>query len=149
MLFRSLVSCLILDNNFIGEMISEIFSWGFVRFPGLIFTLDLDGIIWLITVKLLFWVLGFLIAALFGLLAVSLGLVLSIFVYPFALAKNIRSGEKTIRGSRRRMSTVNPLKSTPSCVSDRGTIYRICPHCGDTVTTSVCSMCGKKNHLFD
>ena len=89
----TLVSCLILGNNFIGDMILQIFSWGFVRFPGLIFTLDLDGIIWLITVKLLFWVLGFLLAALFGLLAIFLGLALSVVVYPFALAKNIRNGE--------------------------------------------------------
>ena len=90
----TLVSCLILGNNFIGEMIAEIFSWGFVRFPGLIFTLDLDGIIWLITVKLLFWVIGFLLATLFGILAIALGLLLSVFVYPFALVKNIRNGEE-------------------------------------------------------
>ena len=89
----TLVSCLILGNNFIGDMILQIFSWGFVRFPGLIFTLDLDGIIWLITVKLLFWVLGFLLATLFGLLAIILGLVLSVVVYPFALVANIRNGE--------------------------------------------------------
>ena len=89
----TLVSCLILGNNFIGDMILQIFSWGFVRFPGLIFTLDLDGIIWLITVKLLFWVLGFLLATLFGLLAIFLGLALSVVVYPFALVKNIRNGE--------------------------------------------------------
>ena len=75
-------------------MILTIFSWGFVKFPGLIFTLDLDGIIWLIAVKLLFWVLGFLIAALFGFLAIVLGLFLSVVVYPFALIKNIRNGEK-------------------------------------------------------
>ena len=56
-------------------------------------TLDLDGIIWLITVKLLFWVLGFLLATLFGLLAIILGLALSVVVYPFALVKNIRNGE--------------------------------------------------------
>ena len=91
----TLVSCLILGNNFIGEMIAEIFSWGFVKFPGLIFTLDLDGIIWLITVKLMFWVLGLLIAILFGILAIALGLLLSVFVYPFALVKNIRNGEET------------------------------------------------------
>ena len=91
----TLVSCLILGNNFIGEMIAEIFSWGFVRFPGLIFTLDLDGIIWLITVKLLFWALGLLIAILFGILAIALGLLLSVFVYPFALVENIRNGEET------------------------------------------------------
>ena len=60
----TLISCLILDNNFVGEMLLEIFSWGFVRMPGLIFTLDLDGIIWLLTVKLLFWILGIVLAIL-------------------------------------------------------------------------------------
>ena len=83
----ALISCLILNNNFIGDMMLEIFSWGFVKFPGLIFTLDLDGIIWLLTVKLVFWIIGFLLATLVGLLAVALGLVLSVFVYPFALTK--------------------------------------------------------------
>ena len=74
-------------------MIAEIFSWGFVTMPGLIFTLDLDGIIWLLTVKLLFWILGFILAALCGILAIVLGLVVSVFVYPFALYKNIKHGE--------------------------------------------------------
>lgn len=83
------VSCLILDNNFVGEMVGTVFDWGFVRMPGLIFSLDLDGIIWLLTVKLLFWIIGLLLAVVFGLLGLSLGLVVSLFVYPFALRKNI------------------------------------------------------------
>lgn len=90
----ALVSCLILDNNFIGDMIAEILSWGFVRMPGVIFTLDLDGLLWLITVKLLFWILGFMLAIVVGIFAIALGLLLSIFVYPFALVKNIRKGEE-------------------------------------------------------
>ena len=89
----TLISCLILDNNFVGEMLTEIFSWGFVRMPGLIFTLDLDGIIWLLTVKLLFWILGIILAILCGILAITLGLVVSIFVYPFALYKDIKGIE--------------------------------------------------------
>ena len=88
----TLVSCLILDNNFIGDMIIEVLSWGFVSMPGVIFTLDLDGLIWLLSVKLLFWVLGLLLAVCVGLLAIALGLLLSVVVYPFALAKNIRKG---------------------------------------------------------
>ena len=74
-------------SHAIGEMVAEIFSWGFVRMPGLIFTLDLDGIIWLLTVKLLFWLLGILLALLCGVLAVALGSVVSFVVYPFALYK--------------------------------------------------------------
>ena len=87
------VSCLILDNNFIGELVGEIFSWGFVSLPGLIFELSLDGILWLITVKILFWILGLILACLTGILAVVCGAILSVFVYPFALIKNIRGVE--------------------------------------------------------
>lgn len=87
------VSCLILDNNFIGELVGEIFSWGFVSLPGLIFELSLDGILWLITVKLLFWILGLILACITGILAVICGSILSVFVYPFALVKNIRGVE--------------------------------------------------------
>jgi hypothetical protein len=87
------LSCLILDNNFIGDMVSEIFSWGFVNMPGLIFSLDLDGILWMLTVKLLFWILGLILAIICGILAIALGLAVSLFVYPFALAKNLKGIE--------------------------------------------------------
>ena len=86
----TLISCLILDNNFVGDMMEEILGWSFVRMPGLIFELDLDGIIWLLTVKLLFWVLGFILAIICGILAIALGLVVSVFVYPFALYKSYK-----------------------------------------------------------
>ena len=92
------VSCLVLGNNFIGDAVETVFSWGFVTMPGLIFTLDLDGIIWLLTMKLLFWVLGILLAIFFGLLAVFIGAVLSVFVYPFAIAKNIKSTKQNNPG---------------------------------------------------
>lgn len=84
-------SCLILQNNFVPDMVLEIFSWGFVRMPGLIFTLDLDGIIWLLTVKLLFWVIGILLALIAGMLAILLGAIVSVFVYPFAIVKNFQN----------------------------------------------------------
>ena len=89
----TLTSCLILNNNFIGDMLLDIFSWGFVRMPGVIFTLDLDGIIWLLTVKLLFWVLGIILAILCGILAIALGTIVSVFVYPFALYKSFKGIE--------------------------------------------------------
>ena len=90
------VSCLVLGNNFIGDAVETVFSWGFVTMPGLIFTLDLDGIIWLLTVKLLFWILGFILAALCGILAIALALIVSVFVYPFAIYKNIKHGEADV-----------------------------------------------------
>lgn len=86
-------SCWLLKNNFIEDMTEEIISWSFVRMPGVIFSLDLDGIIWLITVKVALWLLGIFIGLFFCVFAISLGLFLSIFVYPFALRKNIKHPE--------------------------------------------------------
>jgi len=91
----TLISCCILNNNFIGNMCISIFSWGFVKMPGLIFSLDLDGIFWLLTVKLLFWILGFILAAATAVLAIVIGGVMSVFVYPFALARSYKHPEKT------------------------------------------------------
>lgn len=88
-------SCLILKNNIIRGLVAEIFSWGFVTFPGLITTFDLDGLIWLILVKLLFGILGLLIALIAGVFAVILGIILSVFVYPFALVKSFKKPEET------------------------------------------------------
>lgn len=88
------VSCLILNNNFITDVVEEIFSWGFVSLPGIIFELSLDGIIWLLTVKLLFWILGLALATMAGGLAITLGAFLSLFAYPFALTKNIKGIEE-------------------------------------------------------
>ncbi|MBE5730323.1 MAG: hypothetical protein E7350_00030 [Clostridiales bacterium] len=90
----ALIICLILKNNFVGEMMENIFEWGFVTMPGLIFTLDLDGIIWLLTVKLLFWILGIILASLCGMLAIGVGLIVSIFVAPYAIMKEFKGGVK-------------------------------------------------------
>ena len=84
----TLVSCLVLDNNFIGIMILTIWSWGFIKMPMLIFTLDLDGILWLLTVKLLFWILELAVSIFVSIFAIALGMLLSVFVYPFALQKS-------------------------------------------------------------
>ena len=78
-------------------MFIEIASWGFVKFPGLIFEFSLDGIAWLIAMKILFWVLGIVIAVSIGILALAICLPISLFVYPFALGKNIESPELTER----------------------------------------------------
>ncbi len=95
LLFFPFISCLFLKNNFVGEMVESVAMWGFVKFPGVIFTLDLGGIIWLIGVKILFWILGFMIAAAAILLGVALGLIVSPFVYPFALSKSFKNPELT------------------------------------------------------
>lgn len=86
----SLVSCLFLPNNAIKDIIEEVIDWGFVRFPGLIFTLDIDGILWLISVKILFFFLGILLICGAFILSLMIGMVCAMFVYPFALLKSYR-----------------------------------------------------------
>lgn len=58
-----------------------------INWPGLIFTFDLDGFIWLIGMKILFAVLGFLAGALVGLLGIVLGFLIAPLIYPFTLIK--------------------------------------------------------------
>ena len=87
-------SCIVLDNNFVGEVFVGILEWGFVKMPGVIFTLDLDGLIFLLTVKLLFWILGFVLAIICGILGFIIASILSVFVYPFALYNNIKHPER-------------------------------------------------------
>lgn len=88
----TLISCLLFRNNFIMDMMGGIAGFS-IRMPGLIFELDLDGILWLLTVKLALWILGFLLSAACFLLALLLGLALSLFVYPYAIVKNIKHPE--------------------------------------------------------
>ncbi|MBQ8372167.1 MAG: hypothetical protein IJX38_04440 [Clostridia bacterium] len=83
-------SCLILGSNAVGEIVTTIFSWGFVRMPGIIFTLDFDGIVFLIVTKILLFLLGIIIALLCGALGIIVGVICSVFVYPLALVRNIR-----------------------------------------------------------
>lgn len=83
----TLISCMVLENSFIPDLVESVSEWGFVTFPGLIFELDLDGIIWFITVKLLFALLGYILSTLTLILALIVGSALSLFVYPFAIKK--------------------------------------------------------------
>ena len=58
-----------------------------IHFPGLIFEFDIDGIIWLIGMKILFAILGFLGAILFAILGFIVAFVVAPFVYPFSLIR--------------------------------------------------------------
>lgn len=85
----TMISCFILGHNFLFDSWSSVAGWS-VKFPGVIFSLDLNGLIFLIAVKLLFVVLGALIASLSFIIATLIALPLSIFVYPYALYANIK-----------------------------------------------------------
>ena len=88
-------SCMFLKNNFIGDAFISIASWGFVKFPGLIFSFSLDGFAWLIGMKILFWILGFALGLAAVLLALVICMPLSAIAYPFALMKSYSNPELT------------------------------------------------------
>ncbi|HNX15828.1 MAG TPA: helix-turn-helix transcriptional regulator [Bacilli bacterium] len=90
------VPTVILGNTFVSDVFIGMASWGFVKFPGIIFSFSVDGFVFLIAMKVLFFILG--IAVMLGafLLACVITGLLSIFVYPYALVKNINNPETTI-----------------------------------------------------
>ena len=83
------VACLILYNNPIIDMWDTISSWS-IKFPGILFTLDLNGILGFFAIKIAFAILGFLISIAAFLFANVFCMIASLFIYPFALAKNIK-----------------------------------------------------------
>lgn len=58
-----------------------------ISFPGLIFSFDIDGILWLIGMKILFAVLGFLAGVVFAIIGIILSLIIAPFVFPVRLIK--------------------------------------------------------------
>ena len=78
-----------------GSYIGEVFVWcaGLsIKFPGLIFSWDLEGFAWLIAMKILFAVLGFLIGVFALLFAIALSAALGMVSFPFVLIHNVRTG---------------------------------------------------------
>ena len=80
----------IISGSFIGDVFLTIASWT-IRFPGLIFSWDLGGFVWLIGMKILFAVLGFLLTASLFMLAVGVSAFLAAICFPFILIHNIRT----------------------------------------------------------
>ena len=94
-LLLTFLVCVFLDNTFVGEMWEDVASWGFVQMPGIIFSLDIDGIIFLIVVRVLLSILSFLLAVGAAILATALGLILGIFAFPFAISIHRRTVRDT------------------------------------------------------
>ena len=87
-----LTGCVFIDESFVGDMWQTMISWSF-HAPGVIFELDLDGIIWLIAVKILFWIIGVLFAILAFLFGTAVGFVFA----PFAVIYDYVQNAKTIK----------------------------------------------------
>ena len=79
----------IISGSYIGEVFMSVSSWS-IKFPGIIFTWDLGGLKFLIVMKLLFAILGFLFGIFVLVLAVSLSGALAAVSFPFILIHNIR-----------------------------------------------------------
>lgn len=81
----SFVACLFYDC-IVQEVILDWFTKS-LNLPGLIFTFDLDGIIWLIGMKLLFWVIGLIFGIFTAIIGIIIGAVCAPFVFPFVMRK--------------------------------------------------------------
>ncbi len=74
-------------------VVSDIFYWAKDKsfsMPGLIFTLDLDGLIWFIVVKIGLTILSLLLSLIVAVIGTAFCLVISPFIFPFALIANIK-----------------------------------------------------------
>ncbi len=82
----STIYCLF-SQTYISEVFAAI-AGKVIHFPGLIFEFSLDGIAWLIGMKILFAVIGFLAGLAFILLATFVAIILSFFSYLPLLSYN-------------------------------------------------------------
>jgi transcriptional regulator with XRE-family HTH domain len=76
-----------------GEFIGDVFFFFCRSFSapfGLIFELSLDGIIWLLTVKLALWIICSLLSAIWFIIGIFVTLFMSFFSFPFGLVSKIR-----------------------------------------------------------
>ena len=88
-LIFSFVSCLFYECV-VQDLVADWFSKS-INLPGLIFSFDLDGIIWLIGMKLLFWVIGLLFGIICAIIGIILALICAPFVFPFVM-RNVKRG---------------------------------------------------------
>ena len=88
-------SCSLFFEDSATRSVIEFMGMRGIRFPGLIWEFSLDGFIWLIGMKLLFAVIGFLFGIICAVLGVIIGFVIAPFALPFAIIgylRDIREG---------------------------------------------------------
>jgi hypothetical protein len=84
-----------MKNNFIHDFFWEVTSWGFVRMPGIIFSFDIDGLLFLITAKIIFFFIGIGLSIVAGGFALVLCLLLAGLVLPVSLFNSFNNPDKT------------------------------------------------------
>lgn len=70
----------IFSDSWISDVFINVATWS-IKFPGIIFTLDWDGLKFLIIMKIIFAVIGFFVSAIVFFLALTITTVLSIFTF--------------------------------------------------------------------
>ena len=73
-------------GTWVADVFIEISSWS-IRLPGIIFSFDLDGLAFLIVMKILFAIIGFVVGVLTFLFALIFSSVCAIFTFPFVIGK--------------------------------------------------------------
>ena len=85
----SMVYC-ILSGSYIGD----VFVWCAklsIKFPGLIASWDLDGVAWIIAMKILFAIIGFIVGLFALAFAICFSAALGMISFPFVLVHNIHT----------------------------------------------------------
>ena len=77
----------IFSATWVCDVFTSVASWS-IKFPGIIFSFSLDGLKFLILMKLLFWILGVIISITAFILALTFSAVCSIFAFPFCIYTN-------------------------------------------------------------
>lgn len=81
----------IIAGSYILDVFVHVATWS-IHFPGLIFSFDLGGFAWLIVMKILFAIIGFLFGVFVLALAVALSAALAAISFPFICIHNERNG---------------------------------------------------------
>lgn len=75
-----------------SDFVFDIVDWGLsssIRFPGIIFSFDIEGCLFFIGVKILFAVISFVAGVCLAALALCVGIICSAFMFPFTLSKEM------------------------------------------------------------
>ena len=90
-----MVFCIMMQNNYVGDTWLSIAKFGCIRLPGIIFTLDLNGVFFLIFVKFLGLILSGIITIVSLIFATFMAIVTSIFVFPFSMYWAYKNPDKS------------------------------------------------------
>lgn len=82
--------CIIVDS-YITEVFMDVAGWS-IKMPGVIFSWDIEGIVWAIAMKIFLAILGFMLGLFVIGFALALAAILAVVSFPFILIHNINIG---------------------------------------------------------